>query len=311
MREIPVTVLITAKDRPEELRFTLGTLREQTHRPLEIMVIDDGSAQSLESVLGDDFPEVAFIRHQRSRGLIASRSAGFTIAGGDYLVSLDDDSHFCDAGAIDLAVRRMERETDIGVLAFQIVESKAHCRPDRSSQSCYSHLFVGCGHMLRREAVRRVGGYMDCFEYGAEEEEYSLRLLDDGWKVLYFPEVVVDHRVSAIGRRRGKILAYTFRNSVWTLFLRTPIPYAVAHAFWKSMLHFSNTIREAEFGWFWWGLWDCIRGLPRMLRQRQPVRLQTFLLSRTLRRRGIRTAEDFEAARESAAGGRLALLVRS
>ena len=94
--------------------------------------------------------------------------------------------------------------------------------------------------------TQRIGGYMDFYQYGGEEEEYGLRALDDGWKFLYFPLIVVHHRVSRIGRSRGRILAYSIRNTIWTLFLRMPVSYALLHSCSRMLSGFLSIVKEAR-----------------------------------------------------------------
>jgi GT2 family glycosyltransferase len=87
--------------------------------------------------------------------------------------------------------------------------------------------------MIRKTVINRIGGYCDFYHYAHEENEYALRVLDAGFCILFFPAVVVHHRVSNVGRRPGKIWAYTLRNSLWTAILRMPAKRLPAESLWK------------------------------------------------------------------------------
>ena len=71
------------------LAQALESIRRQTLPANEIIVVDDGSADDIASVVRD-FPEVHLIR-QENRGLPAARNAGLRQASGDFVIFLDAD----------------------------------------------------------------------------------------------------------------------------------------------------------------------------------------------------------------------------
>ena len=92
MAEALVSVLIATKDRPDDLRRTLHELHRQDYRHLEMIVIDDGSAATLEPIVREEWPQAVYVRHAESAGQCQRRSEGFQVAKGEYILQLDDDS---------------------------------------------------------------------------------------------------------------------------------------------------------------------------------------------------------------------------
>lgn len=115
-----VTVLITTRNRPNELRITLRELRRQSYRPIELIIIDECSEEELETMVRQEWPDAIVIRNYENLGLIGSRSFGMRIASGEYLVSIDDDSCFTDCQDISRAVTRIASAPKVGVLAFLV-----------------------------------------------------------------------------------------------------------------------------------------------------------------------------------------------
>src|SRR5260370_42033391 len=113
-----VTVLITSRNRPDELRSTLKTLRSQEYRPIELVVVDDHSNQPLEAIVSREWPGARVYRNADNLGLIASRSLGMRLASGADILSLDDDSCLIDPQCLSCAVARMGEAPDLGVLTF-------------------------------------------------------------------------------------------------------------------------------------------------------------------------------------------------
>ncbi|MGH8442675.1 MAG: glycosyltransferase family 2 protein, partial [Nevskiaceae bacterium] len=86
-----VSVVIPCFNAARWLGATIASARAQTHRPLEIVAIDDGStdgtAALLESLAGPDLKVV----RQANRGQTAALNAGLAAARGDFIQYLDAD----------------------------------------------------------------------------------------------------------------------------------------------------------------------------------------------------------------------------
>lgn len=292
-----VAILITACNRPAELEKTLALLEDQSYSPLQIVVIDDASTTPLETRLKQRFPSVTFWRNPRNLGYIASRSYGMSNLDADYIVSLDDDSAFISPDAIAKAVAIMEAQPRTGALTFRVHNSPdppstVEPMPQRIVKS-----FIGCGHMLRRSAIQKVGGYRDFFFYYYEENEYSIRLMDGGFAVLFVPEIVVHHRESQIGRRHSRVLGYSIRNSLWTVLLNFPFPAVVPEFLWKAGVGTFECLRTGKLGacvWAWSSFW---LGMPRVLRLRKPISREALRRYNAVRFTDIGSVEQLETAR--------------
>jgi glycosyltransferase involved in cell wall biosynthesis len=94
--EIPlVSVVVPTFDRPELLARALTSIQEQTLDSIEIIVVNDGGC-GVESVVEkrDGGSNISYVRHDRNRGLAASRNTGIKMARGKYIAYLDDDDLF-------------------------------------------------------------------------------------------------------------------------------------------------------------------------------------------------------------------------
>lgn len=87
-----VSVILPTYERPETLARAVRSVLAQTHRELELIVVDDGSRQDVEPVLracADN--RIRFVRLAQNRGLASARNAGLDEAQGEYLAFQDDD----------------------------------------------------------------------------------------------------------------------------------------------------------------------------------------------------------------------------
>jgi GT2 family glycosyltransferase len=291
-----ITILITTKDRPDDLRRTLQELRRQDYPAIEMIVIDDGSATKLAPVVREAWPTAVYIREPESCGCPQRRSEGFLLAKGDYIVELDDDSAPVAPGALSQAVGFMEANQRVGVLGFHICNSPVLPEEYSRPEAKYASNFVGCGALFRTAAVRQVGGYQAFFEGEWEESEYSLRMFKAGWSIRFFPDVLIHHRVSPLQRRSARSWTRAFRNKLWAMVIHYPAGRLFAEGTWTLGLAACDAVRLFRFGQFLTGVGQFLSGLPRAIRLRQPMSHETLKLYDALRFKKIRTEEEFRSS---------------
>jgi GT2 family glycosyltransferase len=290
-----VSIIIAAHGRPDDLRLTLRDLTRQTYRPLELIVVDDGSPAPLEPIVRAEWPTAVIIRHETSVGAHRSRNEAMARARGDFILTLDDDSSPCEPDAVTRAVECFGRDARLGVLAFLIDERDVPGSAPAGAGERYVNEFINCGQMMRAAVAREVGGYRDFFQYYSEESDYALRVLDRGWRILFVPSLVVHHRQSLVGRERGRIVGYRLRNALWTVMLDYPFPQVMASAAFKSAGGLWEVARLGEWRWGAWAFASFFAGLPRVLRDRRPVAADTLRRNNQLKFRWITHAADLDA----------------
>ena len=90
-----VSVIIPTYNRAALVPRAIESVRRQTYRNLEILVVDDGSPDDTEDVVRRIVdPRIRYIRHEKNRGLPAVRNTGIRVAEGKYLAFLDDDDEW-------------------------------------------------------------------------------------------------------------------------------------------------------------------------------------------------------------------------
>ena len=98
-----VSVIVATFGRDELLNRALASLAKQTHRDLEIVVVDDNEnadksvrAQEIVKTFCDAHPEMMVVTVQNGcrLGSARARNAGIAVATGDYITFLDDDDEY-------------------------------------------------------------------------------------------------------------------------------------------------------------------------------------------------------------------------
>jgi len=91
-----ITVYIPTKNRLDLLKRAVNSVLSQTHRPIELIVVSDGSDDgTCDYVNGlDENISIALIHNDTSVGACAARNQAIDVARGEFITGLDDDDIF-------------------------------------------------------------------------------------------------------------------------------------------------------------------------------------------------------------------------
>jgi glycosyltransferase involved in cell wall biosynthesis len=123
-----VSVIITTYNRFELLHEAITSVLNQTHKDLEVIVVDDCSTDSRYLLL-KDFGNVRFIRLQKNMRHVhnaraaqgATRNEGLKECRGDYICFLDDDDVFLPT-KVEEQVRLLEQYKDHDVCGTNMIK---------------------------------------------------------------------------------------------------------------------------------------------------------------------------------------------
>ena len=88
-----VSVIIPTYDRASTLPRAIDSVLAQTLAPLELIVVDDGSADDTERLVRDRYARVRYLK-QSNAGVSAARNRGLAAARGSWLAFLDSDDEW-------------------------------------------------------------------------------------------------------------------------------------------------------------------------------------------------------------------------
>ncbi len=274
-----VTFMITTYNRISELVKTLENCLAQSCHSQEILVVDDCSPDGTYETVLREFPTVKIVRNAKNKGSIASRNDILRRAEGDYIIALDDDSRFVATDACQRIVDRLDRESDLGILGFQIVGPEHPATLDSANWvqgEFEASSFVACGAALRRSMLQETGLFPEFFYHAYEEPDLAMRAWDAGYRVVQWNDIVVYHDFSGLNRNEQRTHRRHARNEACSVILRYPW-WLVAPAVGGKL--FGQLLYAAKRGWLWqeprvW--WDVLVRTPQALRDRQPIRWETL-----------------------------------
>jgi glycosyltransferase involved in cell wall biosynthesis len=222
-----VSVLITTRNRRDELLRALRSVFDQDVRPIEVIVLDDGSTDGTSDAVAASFPEARVERSDDSLGLIAQRNRGARLASAPIIGFLDDDCELSDPGLLAAGLAGFDHPR-VGVVALPMVEFGA-ARPGifnlaPSADGVFvTDTYAGGASLLRRDAFLWLGGYRSDARRG-EDSDHARRMLQHGMVVRVVRAAEVRHYVSNNTRARDTDVYWQARTNVlatvWSLPLR-------------------------------------------------------------------------------------------
>jgi glycosyltransferase involved in cell wall biosynthesis len=290
---VRATVVITTKDRKDELPVAVRSALEQSVRP-EVLVIDDGSTDGTSAMVRSTFPQVRLIRHEESRGYISRRNEGARTASGDVMFSIDDDAAFSTPRAIQQTLEDFSSER-VGAVAIPYVdvlrdEQVRQMAPD--SKSVYvTDSYIGTAHAVRRDVFLRLGGYREHLIHQGEEGDFCIRMLNAGY-VVRLGNADPIHHFESPKRNLSRMDFYGARNAVLLAWQNVPFPFLLAHLPVTTVRCLLLTLQPDRFKTRLSGLIDGYRQCFR--RRREPVSWSAYRLARTLRKKGPKPLTELD-----------------
>lgn len=206
-----VTVVIPTYNRAQVLLRAVRSVLGQTHRNLEMIVVDDASTDgsvALLAAIADS--RVRVLRHDRNRGAAAARNSGIAAATGVFVAFLDsDDAWLPHKLSVQLsALRAAATDHEVschGVQMHLLDHGIDRTQPLSTSANWLLRLALGCDlspgatQLTRCEAFTRVGPLDESLPR-FEDWDWLLRYAQMGGKV-----AAVREPLAHVWNRRGKL----------------------------------------------------------------------------------------------------------
>lgn len=201
-----VSCIVPVYNGERYLAETLTSIVAQTYSPIEIIVVDDGSTDGTEGVVGQFGPAVRLVR-QENAGTPTARNTGILQSQGDFIGFLDADDLW-HPEKITHQMSRFASQPELQ-LCFTYIqnywspETPAHQRnlDERLLKPLPGYV---CPTMLyRRELLDTVGLFNAALQH-ASEPDWILKAASLSVRIELLPEVLVRRRLHPTSRSATK-----------------------------------------------------------------------------------------------------------
>jgi GT2 family glycosyltransferase len=246
-----VSVLITTYNSAEYLEACLESLRAQTYRPLDVVIVDNASCDGTRAILERARPEFHVIFNDVNAGFAAGQNQAMRAARGRWLLSLNPDV-VLSPDFIERLVGTGEMHPDVGAVCGKLLRwnpaatdprsdvidstgiyftpSLRHLdrgadTPDRGQFNQQEYVFgaTGAAALYSRLMVEDIsvdGEFFDedFFAY-REDADVAWRAQMMAWKCLYTPKAVGWHVRRVTPERRAQLPSIINWHSIKNRFL--------------------------------------------------------------------------------------------
>jgi glycosyltransferase involved in cell wall biosynthesis len=208
-----ISAIIPVYNGARYLQHAIGSVVAQTVRPIELIVVDDGSvdgsAELVQELLGTALPFPVLLHRQPNRGQSAARNHGAHVANGEFLAFLDQDDlwyprHLEALSALllaDTALGWAYSDVDLidaggGLVTLSYLATLKPQHPKHSLIQLLSEdmYILPSASLIRREAFQQIGGFDERLR-GYEDDDLFLRLVRDGGRNSFLSEALSQWRI--------------------------------------------------------------------------------------------------------------------
>jgi len=192
-----LSVVILSYNRHEELLVNLPLLcNASRNMGFELIVVDNASTDGSREFLAElekSFPSIQVILNEENLGVAGGRNLGWQEATRDYILNIDDDTRLGELEIVKLYQIAISKP-NVGVISPRIVHAVTGvAQNDHGTKEYFPANFHGACHLVRVAAYRKVGEIDPSCSFGGEELDYSIRVMEAGYSILYTPQVTVQH----------------------------------------------------------------------------------------------------------------------
>ena len=203
-------------------------------KSIEVIVIDNASAQDEATIIEERYPQVKIIRSKKNLGFAGGNNLGIKAAKGKYLFFLNNDTLLKpQTSDIRSLISRLETSPKIGMVCPKIrftwgnqliqfagytpltpitMRNKAigcgevdHGQFDTPHLTPYAH---GAAMMIKREVIEKAGLLPECYFLYYEELDWSMMIRRVGYDIWYEPACTVFHKESQTTGQNSPLRTY-------------------------------------------------------------------------------------------------------
>jgi GT2 family glycosyltransferase len=205
------SVIICTRNRPRLLRETIASILEGSLVPDEVVVVDQSAKPDagVTDLATGRLSEIRYV-HAEPAGLGRARNQGIAAARHDVLVFADDDmraERVWLAELLSALVASGPLAVVTGSVPAGLPERRGSYTPSARAESqpevfrgrIWRDVLAGGNMAVYRADLAAVGGFDDRLGAGAQfpaadDNDLGFRLLEQGYRIVYVPDAVLEHR---------------------------------------------------------------------------------------------------------------------
>ncbi|MGQ9524722.1 MAG: glycosyltransferase family 2 protein [Armatimonadota bacterium] len=237
---------------PHQLKPSTGSASARTTPAIEVIVVDNASADGSAEMVAEQHPWAKLIRSERNLGFSAGNNIGIRAATGRYVMLLNPDT-LVHPGALRTLVEFADSHPEAGIIGPRLLNADGSiqysCRSFPTlATGFFRNTFLGrlfprnrfnrqylltdwdhsavrevdwvsgAAMMIRRQVLDQIGLLDEGFFMYCEDVDICYRAHQAGWKVMYCPDAVITHMIARASDKNAAAMIIERHKSMYRFF---------------------------------------------------------------------------------------------
>lgn len=321
-----VSIVIPNWNGKHFLAGCLDSLLQQTYKPIEIIVVDNGSKDGSIEFLQEKYPTVIVPRFEVNTGFSVAVNRGIRESKGEFIALINNDT-VVDKAWVEELVKAMGEHPESGSLGCKMLAYDDHSLLDGVGDGYRRgglpgrighrekdtglfdngrYILGACGGaaLYRRSLFTDIGLFDEDYFAYLEDVDIGLRAQSAGYKCYYVPTARIYHLgCGTTGSGYSPLVVrLSAQNNFNTIVKNIPAPLLVKFLphifFWQAYYFAVVIVRGGQVLPWLAGAWGAVKLLPRMLKKRALINSKRKVPHDYMERIIVESEEDLEAARK-------------
>lgn len=268
-----ISVIIVNWNRLDDMNETLFSLRSQTYKDYEIVVVDNDSNDGSVEMIEKKYPHVKLVKSTNNLGCEGGFNLGMKNSTGDIFFYLDSDASLSE-NVLERVCEEFSRNPKLGILDPRIINPHNNLIINEPKYWPKKNHFTGCAAAIRRSVIEKIGMRPAEYFIYTSEADLSLRTINADYTIEHFSDIVAFHRESPKKRLSSKFYYYYTRNGLWLIWKFYPFFPAVKETIIHLSYNFTKSLLALSPWHFFIGLFEGLRDFKKYsLNKRQPIKV--------------------------------------
>ncbi len=316
-----VTVSLVCHNELAYLPQTLRAIKEQTHKKIELVIVDNASTDGTFEYLKEHYSTAKLIFNTKNSGFTIGHNQAIRASTGQFVQVLNPDVKLT-PGYIEELINAAKEYEQVGVFAGKLLRIGKYFEPlssdiidstgmivtptgrhfdlgsgeyDTGKYNSVAFVFgaTGAAPLLRRKMLDDIAYYGQYFDedihFGHDDFDLAWRAQRAGWKALYIPRAVAYHvrfsRQDNIGQmphwQRVESMKNRFMVRIKNMSWRQFFIMALPMFVWDTLL-FGYTLLKQPYAFK--GLWELGKLMPQNIKKRKHIFRHAYVPDSSIRR---------------------------
>ncbi|MDD2823056.1 MAG: glycosyltransferase family 2 protein [Candidatus Daviesbacteria bacterium] len=316
---VDVSVIIPNWNGADLLFDCLVSLKKQTYKNFEIIVVDNGSTDTSVNFIKENYPKIKIVILDRNYGFAKAINSGVKLSKAKYVAFLNNDTEV-DKSWLNNLVKTIDKHPEaasvgskllnfynrkiidgVGIQINEVGQAKSIGWNEKDKGQYEKEMLVfgvtGGASLFRRSIFIKVGMFDENYFMYCEEVDWAFRAQFSGYKAIYCPNAIVYHKHKMSSKKTPQHLEYwQFRNMTQTIIKDFPMNILLKQGRWLKivLVHLNTYIYMFKNGFYWPSLladfWIILH-LPILLKMRFSIQsskkikddeIEKFLFSKNI-----------------------------